>query len=238
MNAIKSDPDTMKRLSEENRRTLSDKLKDIEPRVSEKILTAYRYLAKASSDSVKIFDLGIPTVGEKPNLARRVKEYLEDQEILLTKIAPKIIIEKTFSKDEEQKKVSEVWEAFLKYPTLPILEDETVLKMAIVEGVQSKTFGLSIGDLVSYGDMISTKDIVDESVIVRKEVAEKLRGRETTPFEPAEAPTAPSAAPGPKPGTLTRLSILARVPWDKLSDLVRGALIPLNKKGGPDFLGS
>jgi len=85
-------------------------------------------MAKTSEDGFKEYNLSIPTLGKKPDLAKRVKEYPKDQEVLL---------EKSLAKEEERKSVAEVWDAFLKFPSLPMLESESVPKNAIVQGVKN-----------------------------------------------------------------------------------------------------
>lgn len=49
---------------------------------------------------------------------------------------------KTFSKEDERKSTLEIWEGFLKFPELPILENEDILKNTIAKGVQEEAFGL------------------------------------------------------------------------------------------------
>ncbi|MHA1605800.1 MAG: hypothetical protein ACTSWF_14270 [Candidatus Freyarchaeota archaeon] len=163
----------MKRLTEEDRERVSQKLKDADTSVSVKLLTLYRHLAKASRDGIQTLDLGIPTVGEKLSLTKRAREYLKDQEILLDKISPKVLIQKTFSEEDEAKTVAEIWESFLKYPELPFLTNEQTLRNAITEGVKNGIFGLKTDEKVHYAEIIFSTEITEESLVLRKEKSTK-----------------------------------------------------------------
>lgn len=233
LDAIKTDKKTMERLTEEDRDRVRQKLKDSDASVFVRILSLYRHMAKASKDGVQTFDLGIPTVGGKLSLSSRVKAYLEDQEILLSKVSPKVLFERTFSEDDDRKSVSEVWEAFMKFPELPILEGEHVVRNAVVQGVQAGTFGLLIDDKIQYGERIFTTEVPEDVVIVRKEIAQEMKE------EIGEAPTGEEEPPtdviNRKPihekRAINKIAMRAKVPWDKLSELVRGVFTPLKREG-------
>jgi len=234
LKTITSDKEVWKTLTEADKDRANQWLKDKDLDVWFKIISAYRYLIKGSKDGLKKFDLGIPTVGEMPSLSMRVKHYLKDQEFLLDKLSPKVLIEKTFSKDDERKSLSEIWEAFLKYYDLPMLENETVLKNTIAEGVKDGIFGLLIDNKVWYQESTSLLEISDEAVILRKEIAAKMKGEtkkieegvHTTKIEGVTAPAEEAVRE-----TLQRIMIEAEIPWDRLSDLVRGVFMPLNYEG-------
>jgi hypothetical protein len=234
LNAIKTDKETMKRLTEDDRERVEQKLKDIDSSIPIKILSLYRYMAKASKDEVKMFDLGIPTVGERLSLTARIKEYLKDQEMLLERISPKVLFDKTFSKEDERKTIAEVWEAFLKFPELPILESEQALRNAVVQGVQNGIFGLLIEDKVRYAETISSDIITEEAFILRKEIAQKMKeGMGEVPTGIEAQPTVPEGLPEQKVATegIRKIAFRVKVPWDKLSDMVRGVFAPLSREG-------
>jgi predicted AAA+ superfamily ATPase len=236
LDAIKTDKETMKRLVEEDKERVEQKLKDADTSLSIKLLSAYRYLAKASKDGIQTFDLGIPTIGEKPTLTKRTKEYLKDQEVILTKLSPKVLLEKTFSKEDERKNITEIYESFLKYPDLPIIENENVLKETIAQGVQTGTFGLAINEEIHYCDSITFIELTEETQIVRKEIAQKIKEETEKPPTPGEGlkpstPVVPTVTTAPGKETITKLTLKANVPWDKLSDLMRGVFMPLNQEG-------
>lgn len=231
---INTDKETMKRLMEEDRERVRQKLKDVDSSISFKILSAYRYLAKASKDGSETFDMGIPTVGEKLSLTRRVKDYLKDQEILLDRISPKVLFEKTFSKDDERKIVAEVQEAFLKFPELPILKSENVLRNSIAQGVQDGKFGLVCEEKARYREMVSSTEVTEDAFILRKEIAEKMKEEmEGVPIGEEEKPPIEITGEGaaPEEGIVRKIVLRAKVPWDKLSELMRGVFIPLSREG-------
>ncbi len=112
LRAIRDDKALMRQLSEENKKTLESKLKDTEGGVPFRILSAYRHLAKAGESGLEWFDLGLPTVGEKGSLAKRVREYLKSQELLLDKIPPHRLLQKTLREDEQEKSLADIVDAF------------------------------------------------------------------------------------------------------------------------------
>ncbi|RLG44944.1 MAG: hypothetical protein DRN90_08235 [Thermoproteota archaeon] len=236
LNAIKTDRGTMRRLTDEDKARVVQRLKDADASLWTKVLSTYRYMIKASEDGFKEYNLGIPTLGEKPDLAKRVKEYLKDQEALLDKISPKVLLEKTLAREEERKSVAEVWEAFLKFPSLPMLESESVLKNAIVQGVKNGVFGLLIDEKIKYLEDISPIDITGDAIVVRKDIAQKIKEEELEEAKEVsrgpeevgpEGPTPPISIRGP----IRRYSVRAVIPWDKLSDVVRGVFRPLSREG-------
>jgi len=233
LDAIKTDKETMKRLIEEDRERVDHKLKDTDSSIATKILSVYRHVAKASKDGIATFNLGIPTVGERLTLARWTKDYLKDQEKLLDKISPKVLLERTFSKDDERKTIAEVWESFLKFPDLPILEGEHVLRNAVIQGVQNGTFGLLVDDKVRYGEMISSTEISEEAFVLRKEVAHKMKEEMGVPVSIEIKPSTevPGGIKVPEREGIRRITLRASVPWDKLSELMRGVFTPLNQEG-------
>jgi hypothetical protein len=217
LKAIQADKGLVNNLSKDNQHALLSKLKDVEAGIGFRVLTTYRHLARAGAEKVEWLDLGLPTVGERATLARRVVEYLRAQEILLAKIAPRQVLQKTLSEDTKEKVLAEVFDAFLKYPNLPMLESESVLYDAVQEGVKTE--------------------------LVRKEVAE-LELAAATPSAPGEVPitaiggTQPPlpisgspATPAPAVAKIRDLRLRVQVPWDKMADFVRGVLMPLRGDG-------
>ena len=241
LNSIKGDKVTMERLAEEDRERVDQKLKDANSSASTRLISVYRHVAKASKEGTKTFILGIPTVGERLSLTKRVKDHLRDQEAILDKISPKVLLERTFSKEDERKNVAEVWEAFLKFPELPILESEHVIKDAVIQGVQNEVFGLLIDDKIHYAELIpSAEEIPEEANILRKEIAQKMKekaGEVTTEVTQrgilgeALRPKLPEGGVRVPPEGIRNLVIRAIIPWDKLSELVRGVFTPLSREG-------
>ena len=232
LDAIKKDKMTMMRLTEEDRERVTQKLEDADSSVSRMLLSLYRHIGKASKDGIKMYDLGIPTVEKGLTLSKRVKDYLMDQDVLLKNISPEVLVEKTLSKEDDRKKISEVWEAFLKFSELPMLEGMHVLSDAVAQGVQEGIFGLLVGDKVKYAEVISPTEVSEEAFIVRREVAQKMREEAAIPArEEAHLPKIPEKVPEAQKGLIRRITLRANVPWDRLSDMVRGVFMPLSRDG-------
>jgi hypothetical protein len=234
LKTIVSDEEILKTLTEADKEKANQWFKDKDSEVWFKIISTYRYLIRGSKDGLKKFDLGIPTVGDRPTLTMRVKRYLKDQEVLLDKLSPKVLIEKTFSEKDERKNLVEIWEAFLKYYDLPLLENENVLKSTVVKGVQDGVFGLLIGDKVWYQESILPPEIRDDIVILRKEIAVKMKGELGVEIKKEISQPKPGETIAPlevSKKTFQRIIIEAEVSWDRLSDLIRGVFNPLQSEG-------
>lgn len=243
LKAIQADKGLVNNLSKDNQHALLSKLKDVEAGIGFRVLTTYRHLARAGADKVEWLDLGLPTVGERATLARRVVEYLRAQEILLAKIAPRQVLQKTLSEETKEKVLSEIFDAFLKYPNLPMLESESVLYDAVQEGVKTEVFGLRSNGRLYFRGTVPFGVIDATGILVRKEVAE-LELAAATPSVPGEAPIPPiggaqpplpisgsPATPAPAVAKIRDLRLRVQVPWDKMADFVRGVLMPLRGDG-------
>lgn len=246
LRAIQDDKALVRHLSEENRKTLESKLKDAEGGIPFQVLSAYRHLAKDGEAGVEWLDLGLPSVGEKGPLARRVREYLKSQEVLVDKLAPHRLLEKALRADEPEKSLADIVEAFLRYPYLPMLEGEAVVTSAVAQGVANSLFGMRVGEHVYLGEPMPDAALGYGAVLLRKEVAEAARraeAGEAVPIEvgsgdgrpsmvkegPAGATAGPTTAPAG--AAISALHLRAKVPWDKLSDFLRGVVLPLRGDG-------
>ncbi|MCL0036264.1 ATP-binding protein, partial [Dehalococcoidia bacterium] len=223
---IRADKDFIKALSEENKRTLEQKLRDTESDIPVRILSTYRHLVKGSKEGLEFLDMGIPTVGEKPNLSKRVKEYLKLQDKLLEKVSAKYVVEKALAKEEDKKEFKEVYEIFLKSLDLPMIENEGVIRRAIVDGIKNKSLGISENETVYYGEPISEEVISPQGLIIKGQVAEGLKAgiTQVEVIEEVKEVRLP-------PGKVNKICIKARIPWDKLSSLVSGVFRPLQQEG-------
>ncbi len=245
LRAIQGDKSLIGNLSSDNKHALESKLRDAEGGIGFRILTTYRHIARATGEKIEWLDLGLPTVGERSSLAKRVVEYLRAQEILLPKIAPRQVLLKTLSEETKEKSLGEIYEAYLKYPNLPMLESEAVLHDAVQQGVRDGLFGLRGNGRIYLGESVPLGVLDAIAVLVRKEVAEAEMVPSGTPTTGApDTPTQPSVGsqqPLPIPGSPTatqaveskvrQLNLRVQVPWDKMADFVRGVLMPLRGDG-------
>jgi hypothetical protein len=240
LRAICDDKALMRQLSEENRKTLESKVKEVEGGIPFSLLSAYRHLAKPGESGMEWFDLGTPTTGERGSLAKRVREFLKRQELLLERISPHNLLKKTLREDEQEKPVAEIVEAFLRYPQLPMVESIAVIEHAISQGVRERVFAVRIGERVYFGETPPVSLSMDDAVLMRKELVPQAPAVTEPPPQalqatPAVAPepgaeALPSARPTREAG-VHRLRLRVRVPWDKLSDFVRGVILPLRNDG-------
>ena len=241
LRAIRRDKALVRLLSEEDAQSLAGELRDLEGGIPFRLRSAHRHLAKASDGGVEWLDLGLPIVGERGSLAKRVKDYLMSEERLLAKIAPRHVLSKALKEDEQEKPVGDILEAFLKYPQLPMLEGEHVVREAVVRGVSEGTFGVKVGERVHFSEALPLSALEYGAVLLRKELAEeavRAAGGEPSVGEAGE-PTEPTvrepgaAVPTEMAQVAMKLGIRGfrlrvRVPWDRLSDFVRGVILPLH----------
>jgi len=237
--AIRDDKALMRQLSEENKKTLESKMKDVDGAIPFGLLSAYRHLAKPGESGVEWHDLGLPTTGEKGSLAKRVREYLKSQDLLLEHISPHTLLKKAVGAEQE-KSVADIAEAFLRYPQLPMVQSVAVIEQAIRQGVREGIFAVKIGEREYFGEAPSASLLEAGAVLVRKELVQPAsavaepspQALQTIPaISPEPGVAAPvSAAPSPETGG-RHLRLRVKVPWDKLADFVRGVIVPLRNDG-------
>lgn len=229
---IENDKSLLEILTKQSQEELKKRSKEMEREIPFKILTAYRYLASLDVKGMNWKDLGIPTVGSNQTISERVKEYLKDQERLLPHLTPKYLLDKAFGKDENEKSLREIYELHLKTPGMSIPESERVLIETVTEGVKTGILGLQEGTEIYYKqDFVPNID----STVLRGEIAEQKKRDVEKITQPTPSPVPPEQ-PGLTPksaSTVKRIYLRAVVPWDKLSDLVRGVISPLKDKGSP-----
>jgi hypothetical protein len=108
---------------------------------------------------------------------------------------------------------------------MALLEDENVLFETVNEGVRSGLIGIREGLEVYHKQGVSP---TIDSVILRGEVAKKMKEAEIEVKE--EVPETKVEMLTEKEG-VKRLSLRAKIPWDKLSYVISGVIRPLKDKG-------
>jgi len=219
-------------MPEPSQKELKDKFKEAQKETPFKILNVYRYLAYTGESGILWKDLGIPTIGSGQAISERVKLYLEDQEKLLSKLTPRYILEKTFGEEDDEKLLKDIYELFFKTPGFPLPESEGVIIKAVADGVKAGILGMQEDSNVYFKETATPHM---DSIVLRKEVAEMRKGEIVKP-----SPAGPTSGTGPttRPklhpgGEVKRIKIRAKVPWDRLSEMVRGVIGPLKDKGRP-----
>ncbi|MCS6772161.1 MAG: hypothetical protein NZ740_09080, partial [Kiritimatiellae bacterium] len=239
LRAIREDRTLHQQLHEENKQWLMSKMKDAEDGIGFRIISTYRHVAKAGGTEAAWFDLGLPTVGERSLLTRRVGDFLRAEDVLVSRLPPRRVLEKALRPDDNEKPVGEIVEAFLKYPHLPMLESEKVVREAIVQGVRDGLFGIRMGDEILFRVALSADDLDDGAILVRAAAIQAVpppeggRAVAAGPEPTAVRETAASACSPSQPSEsgIRFYKVHAQVPWDKLTDVVRGVIGPLRNDG-------
>jgi len=232
---IQNDKSLLETLTKQSHDELKKKSKETEKEMPFKILTAYRHLAIMESDGIIWKDIGIPTIGSDQNISGRVKQYLKDQEKLLTRVSAKYVLDKTFGKDENEKSLREIYELHLKTPGMSLPESEAVLFDAVAKGVKEGLLGMREGTDVYYRQP-SSPNI--DSIVLRGDFAKKIKEEE----EASKSKKEGGESPVPKEEikeikeidkgkVVRRVHLKAIIPWDKLSSLIIGVIRPLKDKG-------
>jgi hypothetical protein len=236
---IQKDKSLLETLTKQSQEEIKKKSKEAEKEIPFRILTGYRYLAFFGKDGISWKDMGIPTIGSEQSISERVKQYLRDQEKLLTRITPKYLLDRTFGKEENEKPIREIYELHLKTPGMPLLETDRVLLDAVSEGVRAGILGLREDKEVYFKENV-TPNL--DSVVLRGEVAKKVKeeeqkkqkekGEGVPPLD--VVPVEPRGEKGKeKEGVITSVILRAKIPWDKLSEVTKGVIAPLKDEGLP-----
>lgn len=236
---IQNDKSLLETLTKQSQEELKKKLKDTEKEIPFKILSAYRFLAMIAESGLSMPDMSLPTIGADQTISERVKQYLKDQEKLLSRVSPKYLLDKAFGKDENEKSIKDIYELHLKTPGMPLLESENVLLDAVTGGTKTGVIGVREGEEIYYKeDIIPNVD----SIVLRGEVAKRAkeekvlkempgRGKETIPVQPTKIEEV--SGEKERKGLIRRVTLKATIPWDKFALLVSGVIRPLKDKGSP-----
>lgn len=235
---IQSDESLKSTITKNDLAELSRKISETKSFVVNQLFTAYRHIAHLTNDNHRWIDMGIITTGSFNTLSGRVKEHLVDQELLLTKISPQVIIKKVQLGDDDEKSVSDIYEMFLRIPGMPLLLNPETLYGAIRNGVSTGIFGLKSDGRVWFNQPVF--DVNGDMTLIGKSVASKQKANEIedeSPLLTPEKPDTPAAIKKPdgtaepaERGLPCDLMIDAIVPWDKISSLVSGVIAPLKSR--------
>jgi hypothetical protein len=242
LSEVQKDKSLLEIMTKQSQEEVKKRLKDTEKEIPFKILTAYRYLAFLEKGGISWKDMGIPTIGSDQSISERVRQYLRDQEKLLTRITPKYILDRTFGKDEDDKSSRDVWELHLKTPGMPLLESERVLFDTVTDGVKTGILGVRENAAIYFKDNV-TPNL--DSVIVRGEIAKKIKEAQEKERKREEEEKAltkerqeipeelPEKGKEIREGIIRSIILKAKIPWDKLSEVTKGVIAPLKDEGLP-----
>ncbi|MEN3010620.1 MAG: DUF499 domain-containing protein, partial [Candidatus Bipolaricaulaceae bacterium] len=212
-------------LSAEDREKLVKDLRHAEDDVADLVPRVWRHLALwGGAQGVEWIPLA-PYARAGLTLASLVVEHLRNANRLSEKLAPEILL--WYVPLQEGRAYKEVWEAFLRTPGMPIVAERTV-REAVREGVRAGVFGLRVDDEIYFGREVPAA-YLDEAELIPAELAASLVGkREEKPPAPPPAPE-PDKGPPLKPQTRRKYQLIVKVPSDRLSDFVRGVILPLQR---------
>ncbi|MCX7856620.1 MAG: hypothetical protein N2513_01345, partial [Deltaproteobacteria bacterium] len=126
------------------------------------------------------------------------------------------------------------------YPNLPILENKKVLFDAIVQGVKEGIFGLRVGERTYFRESLGLSQLEDDAVLQREpEIVSKPepepiveRGlKEPLLSQDEETQKKPQQAGPVGEKAIHEYNLDVVIPWDRLSDFVRGVVMPLRQEG-------
>lgn len=235
---VQNDQSLLETLTKQGREELKKKLKDTEKELPFKLLTTYRCLAMLEKGGMSVKDLGIPTIGSGQTISERVKQYLKDQEKLLSRVTPKYLLDKAFGKDEDEKSLREIHELFLKTPGMSLPENENVFLDAVAEGTKKGILGVRENKVI-YHEQDVSPDL--DSIVLRGEVAKRMKQEEKEEIgegeeekaEKKKVKTEEEIKAGEKKGAIRRVTFKAIIPWDKFASIITGVIRPLKDKGLP-----
>jgi len=242
LTSIQNSQEIQSRITKTDLADLSRKITEVKAQIPYELFLTYRYLAYLNSEGIRWIDLGQPSSGSQNTLSGRVKDFLINEELLLERISPRVLVNYIKLGPRDEKRLNDVYEMFLKIPNLPLLRHQETLYGAIRLGVTDNVFGLKKDGEVIYGEQLF--DIDGEMSLIGSDLAKELIGKkvaEPGPEKTAAGTSTPtirdeSAEHGPDQATdITEslpkhLTLSAIVPWDKISGIVSGVIGPLKAK--------
>ncbi len=137
------------KLTEDQRKEVGNNLRREEENLRDGVKRSYRLAFAPAKGGFKEIDLGIPTYGEKKNLAEDVFDNLKAEQELLDRLSPLVIREK-YLKDRDFVKLQHLYDAMLKTPGERRITSRAGFEESIIQGVKQGLFGL--GELSDAGD--------------------------------------------------------------------------------------
>jgi hypothetical protein len=139
---------TKAQLTDDQLKDLAGRLKEAEARLPAALATAYRHvLVPDKNKTIRCIDMGIST--GKGTLSQKVLDKLKDEQHILEKLDPAVLIGERFGLwplDQELVNVSMLMGYFTQLTHLPMLLGEGVLPDCFARGVQRGLFAYALGD--------------------------------------------------------------------------------------------
>lgn len=246
LEAIKNDRTLWKSLSDEDKAEVERRIQTLSYGISSLVLSVYRHLALMRERGVEWRNLGIPTAGERRTLSERVRQYLKNEDILLDRLSPRLVMEKAVGNADE-KPIKDIVDAFYRYPHLPMIESDGVVLDALGRGVQEGLFGIRASERVYYKEPVPPTALEYDAVLVR-EVGIREQGlgireeglgiREEEVGIREQGLGSQSLTPNSQSlirDAYRRYALRAAIPSAKASELVTGVIAQIMRQAGAEF---
>lgn len=210
-------------LSQDQETQLQNEINNLTKGVRQQVLRSYHHVAWGNKETFKEWDMGVAPSDSEATLTSLVVTFLEEKQKYLKKISPLVLEHPTKLKvwpaDEAALGLKDLAGYFRNFTQLPILQNDDVLREAIVAGVKEGRFALCEGrsgqdaKVLHYKESITIGGVFLEEgyVLIRKvladqKIAEQLARSEAGSVDagstgPAESlvkpPEAGSTAPAP-----------------------------------------
>jgi hypothetical protein len=209
---IDEDKATKRQLTEAQLKDLATLLKEAEARLPAALATVYRFvLVPSKNKTLRCFDLGIQGYSGKTTLSNRVAEKLTDEQQILDKLDPGILIGERFGlwpEDQEVLNVKTLAEYFTQLTHLPRLASTAVIPDCLAKGVQRGLFAYALGDgeKKQFDTIVFNKKTANTADCEATETAWLLRpalAKTLIPDEPETKVTGGGTSGGMDTGTTT-----------------------------------
>ena len=148
LRSIDEHKSTKSQLTDEQLKDLAGRLKEAEARLPSALTTVYRHiLVPAEKKAIRCIDMGISA--SKATLSQRVLDKLKDEQQILEKLDPAILIGDRFGlwpADQETVNVKALADYFTQLTHLPRLLNNNVIPECLAKGVQRGLFAYALGD--------------------------------------------------------------------------------------------
>lgn len=186
LRSIDDHKSTKAQLTEEQLRDLAGRLKEAEARLPAALTAVYRHiLVPAEKKTIRCIDMGVTV--SKAMLSQRVLDKLKDEQQILEKLDPSILIGSRFGlwpEDQEMVNVKTLADYFTQLTHLPRLLNSNVIPECVAKGVQRGLFAYALGnadtkefDTILFGNPSVTGDrceVTDSAWLLRPALAKSL----------------------------------------------------------------
>ena len=197
----------------------------------------YRNLYIPDKGKLKKCDMGIPMVGDSKGITENIFSMLRSQQEVHESIGP-LVIQDEYLNEQEYARTAPMYESMLSLKGSRRPVSKNVVKEAILQGVQQKTFG--VGTLINgilscryFGDKAQV-EFSDNEVIIAKTVCEELTtvakgGKRGADDESAMEDANEPQGKGKTTGAYNSIVLAFDLPEGKMSD-IWGVLRLINSK--------